>query len=408
MWFHSKQRRRAATIATVVVLISAVFAIVRPDRGQENAPPVAQSPGGSTAEKATTTIVQPVDRNSVVQTLTQVVNAYAEKSTATDPTFYTNGQWRNGQEAACWRCTLGPGVAAALIARTSGDSQMRNRAIETFETMVTQHQTGEGAFMPANPQEDGLAITTMFAATELGTAYVELRDQLPADQKKRWAQSIARSADYLVAKGNLRWYTNGNIVIGNALVMQFAWLATGDQRYRDAYENALEFAVAPPADRWPGYGLVYTKQPAKADGSDGAAYLAEAGKGGPGYDPEYTSLQLDQLTRLYLVSGDARVVRLMNLLTNQLLPKVDLATGKLDTSNGTRHTEADRTVGFNSPAVGVLAQQGGRTDLKDQAIALWSRQAESFRDAANYVNYTMYYSLGAQPASLLMVSSKDG
>ncbi len=184
--------------------------------------------------------------------------------------------------------------------------------------------------------------------------------------------------------------------------MYYAYVASGQERHRLAYEKALTFAVSPPQNRWPGYGLIYTVTPTRADGSDGAAYFTEAGAGGNGYDAEYTSVQFDQLIRLYLVSNDARVLRLSNMLANQLLPRIDLNTGWLNTSNGTRHTETSRWVGALMPGYGVLANQGGRSDFVSVANALWPKQDVNFRTSVNFVNFGMYYNLGAQPVSLLM------
>ena len=69
--------------------------------------------------------------------------------------------------------------------------------------------------------------------------------------------------------------------------------------------------------------------------------VTESGGGAPGFDPEYSLLQLDDASRLYVESGDRRALRLANLLVNALLPRVD-ADWALDTSGGTRRPQEGR------------------------------------------------------------------
>src|SRR4029079_8667659 len=99
-----------------------------------------------------------------------------------------------------------------------------------------------------------------------------------------------------------------------------------------------DFTLHPPQDRWPGFGLQLLDTGPTTGGERGAAgCLAESGGGPPGFDPEYAGIQLDVVSRLYVLSGDPRALRLANLLTNALLPSVG-ATLLVRRGRGSQHT----------------------------------------------------------------------
>ena len=142
--------------------------------------------------------------------------------------------------------------------------------------------------------------------------------------------------------------------------------------------------------------------PTRADGTDGAGYLGESSGGAPGFDPEYTVLQADVATRLFWVTEDPRALRLMNLFMNQLLPRIDTTTWNLDASKGSRHPEANRSVGFDSPVLAVLAWKGGRSDLAPLVGSQIATIVRNFRGALTYSNPGMYFDFGSELASLLL------
>jgi len=107
-------------------------------------------------------------------------------------------------------------------------------------------------------------------------------------------------------------------------------------------------------------------------------------------------------TRLFWVTQDPRALRLMNLFMNQLLPRIDTTSWTLDASNGSRHPEANRSVGFNSPVLAVLAWKGGRSDLAPLVSSQLASIVRSFRGALSYTNPGMYFDFGSELASLLL------
>ena len=302
-----------------------------------------------------------------------------------------NGLWLGG-DPDYWRSSSGPGLAAAAVAAATGNPTMRADAEQTFDTLIAEHEQPNGSFTAAAgaPDPQSPDIDTMFFVDNLGMALWALRPQMSSGTVAAWTSAITAGANFLVNNGNLTWYTNGNVVIGNALVMALAYWATGNSVYDSYYQQELSFAVSPPQNRWPGFGLIYTKVPTLPDGSDGSAYFAESGGGAPGFDADYSQIQLDQLTRLYLVTNSPQVLRLVNLEVNQEWPLVNTTNFELNTSGGTRHPQADRFIPFNSPGVPLAASAGGESYL----VPYLQRQAAAVESV--YSGLTTYWDSGGQ------------
>jgi hypothetical protein len=338
---------------------------------------------------------------SVAAWLTAVVNQIAANQSPTNPI----GLWIGGDPVQ-WRASSGPGLAAASVAALNRNPTMLTDAIQTFDTLIDLHEQPNGSFTAAAGTSDPQSpdIDTMFFVTNLGMALWALHAQLTTAQERQWTLAIARGAHFLLANGNLSFYTNGNINVGNALVMALAYWATGDAPFERDYQKALAFAESPPQAKWPGFGFVYTKMPTQADGSDGSGYFAESGGGAPGFDADYTELQLDQLVRLYLVTDSAAILRLINLEFNQEWPLVNTSDWMLNTSGGTRHPQANRTVPYSTPALAFLALYGGRTDLLTDVqsqVAATEQYDEPF--VTNW-NPGGVYGFGVEVASLVLMA----
>jgi hypothetical protein len=319
---------------------------------------------------------------------------------------YANGIWET-QDTACWACDQGgPATAAAIVYTLTGRARapLRRAAEGTIDTAISTRQRADGAFSgPAGDSESPDVATMVFGIEEANT-YLELSPLLSAAQRDRWRTSVAAAADYLIANGNVTWYTNGNINLGDAEFFYLAWLVTGRHLFRGAYEQALGFALHPPQGRWPGRGLVVVEPPQRADGSDGVGYLTETGVGGTGFDPEYTELQLDVASRLYLVSRDPRVLRLANMLVNMLLPRIDPAF-MLDASGGTRHPEPDREVPLITSAFAVLGLYGGRADLLGLILPQLRELAATYAQPANDYGNVYRRALGNDVAVIALATA---
>lgn len=284
------------------------------------------------------------------------------KDSPTDRRYFSRGVWTTGR-TPCVQCDFGPGLVAAAMGSIEASPAYVGVAAETIDAVIRQYRAKNGALGRPGRGEN-LDISTMFIANQIGIALYILGPRLDPGRRAAWTEALRGATDYLVKNGNYAWYTNGNIAVGNALSAAWTWHATGDPRYRTLYVDALSFATSPPANRWPRRGLVFTRNPLRPDGADGAGYLTEAaGAGRPGFDADYTQIQADSAALIYLITNDIQALRLSNLLVNQLLPRVDRSTWMLDTSRGTRHPEKKRSIPFSTNALSILATRG-RPDLR--------------------------------------------
>jgi hypothetical protein len=352
----------------------------------------------------------PVAVHQTLALLDAQVTAAATKSSPGDPTYFDSGEWLNST-TTCWSCSNGGlATASATLWRATGGTRndLLQKATETIDTAIAARQGPDGAFSPPPGSADGQppGIATMFFGVEMGTALIELSPALDPARRAAWTDSLARAADYVVNGGFSTWYANGNLNLGDVELLYLAWQATGASRFQAAYETAWRFVLDPPQDKFPGDGLRIVTEPSRPDGSDGAGYLAENGPGGVGFDAEYSGLQLDVASRLYLLSGDPRALRLANLLVNMLLPRVD-SDWLLNTSGGTRHTEPDRKVPFLTSALAVLGWGAGRGDLAGFVTAHLAATTTQYGFSWNQTNDVFRRALGNDISVIAMAAGLD-
>jgi hypothetical protein len=327
--------------------------------------------------------------------------ALSSKGSPTSTQFYEGGVWHGAQEQA-WPTRTAPGAAAAALWRwgTVEDFLVLPRqrcfrlAVETFDRAIRDHKNADGSFgQPDLPE-------TMFFGVELGSAYFHLEQALDAATRRRWREALTGMVDALLARGDLdngrrNGYPNGNLELGATQLVYYAWKAGGEAKYETLFQRQWDFLTAPPQQRWRGFGLFYTRPPTRPDGADGMAFLAESGGGEPGFDPYYTMLQADVAARLYLFSGDPRLLRLVNLLVNQLLPRVERTTWIIDCSGGSRKS---LKAPFFTGALAVAAWQGKRDDLRPLVPAQLRAIARQFLAASGqgWMAPGMYRGLAGQ------------
>jgi hypothetical protein len=281
---------------------------------------------------------------------------------------------------------------------------MKQLAVRTFDTAIAAHRNPNGSFGDIADSPD---ITSMTFGVELGTSILELRSALSPQRLRRWTDALAGAADFLIANKNLTWYTNGNINLGNAELFYLAWRATGDARFRAAYNQAWNFALYPPQQQWAGFGL--RMLPASAVNASGArvggaaGYLAESGGGIPGFDPQYTELQLDVATRLWLLSRDPRALRLVNLLLNAVLTRTNTSDWELNGTGGTRHPAPDGGP-VTTPALAVLVLTGHRRNLAGLAVSEFQEINSIYRGSWPYGNPGYARGYGNEVSVILMAA----
>lgn len=356
-------RRLVAAAGTLVV--AAALTAPATTQSTQSAPPAGR--------------IRSLSAAGSLKLLSRMVSAYAGRLGP-----YRRGIWRT-PSTICWACNQGgPATSAATLYMLTGRSRpnLLAEAEGTIDTAIRTRQLADGAFVQPRGGTESPDVATMFFGEEEGNTYLELAPVLGPARRARWQASLAAAAWFLIHNGNLNWYTSGNINLGNAELFYLAWRATGNPAFDLAFEQAWGFALGPPQARWPGRGLIIVKAPKRADGSDGAGYLTETGAGGTGYDTEYTELQLDVASRLYLLSGDPRVLRLANLLVNTLLRRIS-SRFTLNTSGGTRHTKPNRVVPVITSSFAVLALDGGRSDLLRDVIPQLHEVEAAYREPSN-------------------------
>jgi hypothetical protein len=385
--------RRLAAVAAVA-LVSATFSAS------------ASTPQATAATTASS--VAPGVRTLVAT----VLDNYAGNNNKPTQRYYLNGVWFNTDNVQNWASTQGgAALAAASLWSSTGrtDSALRGKAIYTITSAMRTAQNGDGSFSAppaAAVGPAGAGVTTEFFARMFGDAYLLLQSTLTDSQRQAWATSLTRAADFLITNKDLTHYSNGNVNLGYVQTLYIAWRVSGQARFATAYDAAWSFLLNPDQALWPGFGLRLTRTPTRADGADGAGYLAEKGIApDPGFDAEYTMVQLSEASDLYAVSRDPRALRLANLLMNVLRPRISPAM-LLDTSGGSRHTELNRSIAFTSSAPAVLAWLGGRDDLAAMVPDYVTAVTSAFIVSLPWASNPVYYgSLGVDVGGMLRVGA---
>jgi hypothetical protein len=163
--------------------------------------------------------------------------------------------------------------------------------------------------------------------------------------RTRWADQIADALDYTTGRGELTYYTNGNIMFLKLISYELGAYVTGDQARRDAVEDLWEFTVDPEAFRlaqgaanqWRGCGF--------HDEGDGVGYFSETSSTGAGTDHSasnvldwiYTDAQANYAACGYLLFGDPRYATYANACTRKMMERWNFTTNQFDFSGGSRN-----------------------------------------------------------------------
>jgi hypothetical protein len=177
----------------------------------------------------------------------------------------------------------GLATSAAMLVRYGNvpSSSWLLSAIKAIHNGAISQQTPAGDY-------DTMAAGTpgQFYPIELGQTILLLGDTLDATTKAAWVKSLLLYMNSYYLGYYYPYYANGNIEIQNLLLVWLTGQITGDAKWTTQYANQYQVAVDPVAVQAattghnvnaPGNGLVYTKVPTLADGSDGAGYLVESG-----------------------------------------------------------------------------------------------------------------------------------
>jgi len=343
----------------------------------------------------------------IVEQTAQLVNdsvqAMFTQSSSTDTQYWVGGEWKFTNDQLAWQSQGGPSAAAAELylwrqkfgytvtpADQAINSWLRGRAIQSMTWTLTNNLKADGSY--ANDPQ--------MIVPDLCSCYIGLGNTLDTTTHTKWLTSMMQMVAYLIKAGDLSdssapgwkatdgWYTNGNYELLESLILYQVWIATGDHRYKDLFETQWAHTLSPSPVQWPNFGLrsssswvapsdglTYSETgvvPSLPDGSDGREWLVECGGSNSyGYDGDYTHLQTLFASRLYLASQDPRVLKLLNLLTNQVLAHTNTSTWVLDATHGSRHS---LSFGLFTESIDVLAWEGGRSTFVPYVAPQFSSQ----------------------------------
>lgn len=351
--------------------------------------------------------------NATAQLIGDCLTQLATKQSATNHPYYEAGEWHAANEKN-WPSRVGPASAAAALWRRGQQAheapaarqQWWSWAVETFDRAIRDHRNPDGSM------GDKLSPESMFFGIELASAYLDLEPALDAPTRERWRTTLVGIVAYLQASGNLdngkrNWYTNGNIELDELLLLHLVSQVTHADIYPAMIATQWDFTITPPQGRWKGFGLIYTRQPTRADGTDGAAYLAESGGKEPGFDPDYTMFQADIASRLYLRTGEARYLRLVNLFMNQLMPQVDKKTWIIDATSGSRRKHR---MPFFTCGLATAAWHGGQNEWTNLVPEQFKVIANEYRGGARqgWFSPAMYRGLATDLSVLMSLGDAAG
>ena len=321
---------------------------------------------------------------------------------------YSDGVWHSPAQPKAWDSHVAAGTAAAGLWQSGlfdqmpeKKAQLRAWAVETFDRAIKEHRNTDGSFGNKEVPEG------MFFLVELSTVCLRLDADLDAERKAVWCDALLKGIGVLVDTGNLynektkrNWYANGNLELDEATLLYNTYTLTQDETYKAMFERQLAFTLYPDRPRWRNFGLYYGLEPARPDGLDGRGYLAENASGFPGYDGDYTHFQSSIAAKLYLASQDPRILRLVNLFLNQMLPHVDRETWIFDATSGSRHSTV---MPLTTPAYAVSALECNRKKLLAELDEQVSMTLAHYNKAAKegWLHPGMYRGLNGELVTLL-------
>jgi hypothetical protein len=288
-----------------------------------------------------------------------------------------------------WAAAAAPAAACALYDKATAASKWQARAVTTIEGALARYAQPNGSFGPTSTGDN--SIDTMEFGKVLAVCILVYGDKVPTAQKANWVAAMLGGCEYLNTRGNLRWYTNGNINAGNFVFLRLAYKISGSFKVGQYAEKAW-WTLHEPAESiapdWAGWGFFLSSaspDPYPFDGSAATGYFTEQGAGGNGLDWNYTQYTLDELCLSYVLAPEPRVARLINLLLNTIWPRVDQATQILNATGGTRQgvngVAAPRS--FTTPALAVATRLLARSDLPDVGPQFYTGQG--FKETYGHV-----------------------
>lgn len=259
---------------------------------------------------------------------------------------------------------------------------------------------------PLNPNPN----TTIEQVANIGWILYQLpAGVIPDSQRKRWlkvCQDCCTRLDTWPGGSITTYYINGNY---QAQLMGAYWFtalaSTGPKRlyYQDCYERAYAFIVNPAATSatWTGWGLTIDVSGSENDWSDFQAHLTETSSRvipGPDFDWNYSAVQMNALSRIFLANRDSRLIRLINAISNKVEPRLDPVTWIRNGAGGSRTTNSQGMIDsyyFITALVG--SKSSNRTYLDSTHIlSMWDTASTGMSGQFLQNSTNGLYGLGGQ------------
>jgi hypothetical protein len=336
-------------------------------------------------------------------------------------------------------------LMATLARNAGGDikADYTRRIVESVERCLETNATPAGLFTGGGIMTDGSyfqgpsyqSMGSLFdptATIPITTDLAWIIHQLPANsitsaRRRRWISVVQANCDHLDAwpgQPITSFYINGNYAAH--LCSCYALTATVSQasrtaRYWDMYERAYAFMISPNSfnpGRWINYGLTIDVAGTDYNWDDFEAHLSENHGEVPGpaisYDPNYTLYTLDILSRMAVITRDTRIIRLINALSNKIIPKIidDAGTIEwppwtLDGRGGSRQNNVTNMATAYLPVQAMIREKQWLNDLLTPAkiFSLWDLpqpNAFGYLESNSYQTaLTTSYPAGRMPGGIV-------
>ena len=193
----SRRWGRLAVIAALALVLAAIVAVV------------AIVTSGS--RRSRQTVISPALLARDRALALGAVNAFSYRGGIWMPAQYTGPAWEKYQTAAAADAVLGllPGGTVA----------QRVAAAQTVDAVIANHQLPNGDFDNGTAFSGPASVGGGFWAEAEGLISATLRHSVALARLRTWEQSLARYVTFLTSSHDTDWYSNGNVVLRQAVII---------------------------------------------------------------------------------------------------------------------------------------------------------------------------------------------
>ena len=299
---------------------------------------------------------------------------------------YFTSDWEKYQLAAVADASLGAIPSGDLSSeQQSLQPGYRETAISTVDQAIATHQLSDGDFDDGTPSSGSSGVNGGFWAEAEGGIALMMAPYASAAEQANWITSMENYSDYLWTtqldpNTYAAWYTNGNVVLRETVILLETYLLSRDSTYYTEYTTAKEFLNTPGAltSRWTSEGWM--------TGGGGTGWFTESTTSVPdepitcannvtpcdGFDPNYTMVQLDDLIVAYELSNDPTWLSEIEAEYAKLEPLITSSNTSLNASDGSRDNDAAEI--FYPPVYEVFDSR----NLRGADDTAWSEQQRAY------------------------------